>query len=49
MVELKISTHESTPVIPVMVDIVDVEIQELLRLNALYGSNLLVYKVTNHL
>ena len=44
-----LSTPESTLDIPVMLDVVDVEIPPLLGLEVLDGNNLLVDNGTNHL
>ena len=49
MVEQMLPTPVSTPDIPVILDIVDVEIPPLLGLDILDGKNLLFDNVTNHL
>ena len=49
MIELILSTLESTFDIPFILDVVDVEIPALLGLDILDGNNLLVDKVTNHI
>ena len=49
IVELILSTPGSVLEIPVILDVVDHEIPALLGLEFLYGNNLLVENVSNHL
>ena len=49
MFELILPTRKFTLAMPVILDVVDVKIPPLLGLNVVYGKNLLINNVNNHL